>query len=84
MCGRHAMAAESEDPMAESRESRDANDPRDQLRALNKAERAEFEAEEQGDTGGGEHASPGERARLAAEREAGGPGAPGSAGARKP
>ncbi len=67
--------------MGESRESRDARDPRDQLRAMNKAERAEFEAEEQGDTGGGEHASPGERERLAAEREA--DGGPASTGARK-
>ncbi len=80
MCGRHAAAAESEEPMGESRESRDARDPRDQLRALNKAEREEFEEEEQGDTGGGEHAGPGEIARLAAERAAGA----GSTGERKP
>ncbi len=42
-------------------ESRDANDPRDLLRAMRKEERAEFEREEAGDTGGQEHASRDER-----------------------
>ncbi|WP_041448538.1 hypothetical protein [Anaeromyxobacter sp. Fw109-5] len=49
-------------------ESRDAKDPRDQLRAMNKQARAEFEDEEQGDTGGGEHATRAEREGGTAER----------------
>ena len=51
-------------------ESRDANDPRDLLRALNKEERAEFEDEEAGDTGGREHASPDDLEGRPAGREA--------------
>jgi hypothetical protein len=47
-----------EDAMAESR---DARDPRDELRAMNKQARSEFEAEQQGDTGGGEHVTRAER-----------------------
>ncbi len=43
-------------------ESRDSKDPRDELRAMNKQARSEFEAEQQGDTGGGEHATRAERA----------------------
>jgi hypothetical protein len=50
-----------EDAMAESR---DARDPRDELRAMNKQARSEFEAEQQGDTGGGEHATRAERERA--------------------
>ena len=55
--------------MGENRESRDARDPRDELRAMNKQARAEFEALEQGDTGGGEHASSADREGRAPERE---------------
>jgi hypothetical protein len=49
-------------------ESRDAKDPRDQLRAMNKQARAEFEAEEQAATGGGEHASRAEREGVPPKR----------------
>jgi hypothetical protein len=55
-------------------ESRDARDPRDELRAMNKQAQAEFEREEEGDTGGGEHASRAEREGVPAKRcEAGAP-----------
>ena len=55
-------------------ESRDAKDPRDELRAMNKQAQAEFEREEEGDTGGGEHASRAERECVPAKRrEAGAP-----------
>jgi hypothetical protein len=49
-------------------ESRDANDPRDELRAMNKQARSEFEREQEGDTGGQEHASRADRDALPAER----------------
>lgn len=55
-------------------ESRDAKDPRDELRAMNKQAQAEFEREEEGDTGGGEHATRAEREGVPAKRrEAGAP-----------
>jgi len=55
-------------------ESRDAKDPRDELRAMNRQAQAEFEREEEGDTGGGEHATRAEREGVPAKRrEAGAP-----------
>jgi hypothetical protein len=74
MCGRQSQAAAEGHAMGESR---DANDPRDQLRAMNKQARAEFEREEEGDTGGGEHASRAEREGVPVKRrEAGSPAEP--------
>jgi hypothetical protein len=48
--------------------SRDAKDPRDELRAMNKQARSEFEREQEGDTGGQEHASRADREGRGAER----------------
>jgi hypothetical protein len=49
-------------------ESRDANDPRDTMRGMRKEAEAEFEREQQGDTGGQEHASREDREGRPASR----------------